>query len=163
MAYRVLEVTLLSAKDLKNVNLITRMAVYAVATISGDPITRQCTPPDTQGGRNPTWNATLRFAVPPTAEATAGGGCLHILLRVERMFGTDRDVGEVIVPLAEVLAGVGNHGGDDLGGPTLPQFASYQIAGRGAMGGLAPQRGTDLGGAKRDGIGGVSRRGLVGL
>ncbi|XP_051213777.1 uncharacterized protein [Lolium perenne] len=127
MAYRVLEVTLLSAKDLKNVNLITRMEVYAVATISGDPITRQCTPPDPHGGRNPTWNATLRFSVPPTVDATTGGGCLHILLRVQRMFGTDRDVGEVIVPLAEILAGVGDHGGDDLSGPTLPQFASYQI------------------------------------
>ncbi|KAM0870188.1 hypothetical protein ACQ4PT_040175 [Festuca glaucescens] len=127
MAYRVLEVTLLSAKDLKNVNLITRMEVYAVATISGDPITRQCTPPDPHGGRNPTWNATLRFSVPPTVDATTGGGCLHILLRVQRMFGTDRDVGEVIVPLAEILASVGDHGGDDLSGPTLPQFASYQI------------------------------------
>ncbi|KAK1613839.1 hypothetical protein QYE76_019356 [Lolium multiflorum] len=120
MAYRVLEVTLLSAKDLKNVNLITRMEVYAVATISGDPITRQCTPPDPYGGRNPTWNATLRFDVPPTAEE-AKGGCLHILLRAERTFGADRDVGEVIVPLPEVLTGGG------LGAPNMPQFASYQV------------------------------------
>ncbi|KAM0827266.1 hypothetical protein ACQ4PT_068310 [Festuca glaucescens] len=120
MAYRVLEVTLLSAKDLKNVNLITRMEVYAVATISGDPITRQCTLPDPYGGRNPTWNATLRFDVPPTAEE-AKGGCLHILLRAKRTFGTDRDVGEVIVPLPELLTGGG------LGAPNMPQFASYQV------------------------------------
>jgi hypothetical protein len=120
MAYRVLEVTLLSAKDLKNVNLIMRMEVYAVATISGDPITRQCTPPDPYGGRNPTWNVTLRFNVPPTAEE-AKGGCLHILLRAERTFGADRDVGEVIVPLPEVLTGGG------LGAPNTPQFASYQV------------------------------------
>uniref|UniRef100_A0A453AR17 C2 domain-containing protein n=1 Tax=Aegilops tauschii subsp. strangulata TaxID=200361 RepID=A0A453AR17_AEGTS len=124
MAYRVLEVTLLSAKDLKSVNLITRMEVYAVATISGDPITRQCTPPDPHGGRNPTWNATLQFAVPPTAEE-ATGGCLHILLRVERIFGGDRDVGEVIVPLSEILSGVGH--GADYGAHSMPQFASYQI------------------------------------
>ncbi|VAH42466.1 unnamed protein product [Triticum turgidum subsp. durum] len=124
MAYRVLEVTLLSAKDLKSVNLITRMEVYAVATISGDPITRQCTPPDPHGGRNPTWNATLQFAVPPTAEE-ATGGCLHILLRVERIFGGDRDVGEVIVPLSEILTGVGH--GADYGAHSMPQFASYQI------------------------------------
>ncbi|KAE8801990.1 mucin-1-like [Hordeum vulgare] len=120
MAYRALEVTLLSAKDLKNVNLITRMEVYAVATISGDPITRQCTPPDPHGGRNPTWNATLRFDVPATAEE-ARGGCLHVLLRAERMFGGDRDVGEVIVPLAELLTGGG------LGAPSSPRFASYQV------------------------------------
>ncbi|KAM0913582.1 hypothetical protein ACQ4PT_012078 [Festuca glaucescens] len=120
MAYRVLEVTLLSAKDLKNVNLITRMEVYAVATISGDPITRQCTLPDPYGGRNPTWNATLRFDVPPTAEE-AKGRCLHILLRAERPFSPDRDVGEVIVPLPEVLTDGG------LGAPNMPQFASYQV------------------------------------
>ena len=120
MAHRALEVTLLSAKDLKNVNLITRMEVYAVATISGDPITRQCTPPDPHGGRNPTWNATLRFSVPATAEE-ARGGCLHILLRAERMFGGDRDVGEVIVPLEEILTGGG------FGATSSPRFASYQV------------------------------------
>uniref|UniRef100_A0A0D3GUT3 C2 domain-containing protein n=1 Tax=Oryza barthii TaxID=65489 RepID=A0A0D3GUT3_9ORYZ len=75
MAYRVLEVTLHSARDLKNVNFISRMEVYAVATISGDPLTRQCTPPDPYGGRHPAWNATLRFTVPPTAASAAG--CLH--------------------------------------------------------------------------------------
>ncbi|KAM0828619.1 hypothetical protein ACQ4PT_067422 [Festuca glaucescens] len=92
MAYRVLEVTL--------------MEVYAVATIAGYPITRQCTPPDPHGGCNPTWNAMLWFAVPPMAKE-ATGGCLHILLRIKRMFGADRDVGEVIVPLAELFTAVG--------------------------------------------------------
>ncbi|KAK1678017.1 hypothetical protein QYE76_038865 [Lolium multiflorum] len=126
MAYRVLEVTLLSAKNLKNMNLFSRMEVYAVATIAGYPLTQQCTPPDPHGGRNPTWNATVWFAVPPIAmEATCGR--LHILLRMKRMFGADRDVGEVTVPLAELFNGVGCHGCDYLDGPTLPQFASYQI------------------------------------
>ncbi|KAM0830372.1 hypothetical protein ACQ4PT_066255 [Festuca glaucescens] len=120
MAYRVLEVTLQSAKDLKNVNFMTRMEVYAVATISGDPITRQCTPPDPYGGCYPTWNATLRFAVPPTATA-GGSGCLHVVLRTERSRG-DRDIGEVIVPLDEILAGACY----DLG-PRPQQFAAYKV------------------------------------
>ncbi|KAM0831917.1 hypothetical protein ACQ4PT_065225 [Festuca glaucescens] len=119
MAYRVLEVTLQSAKDLKNVNFMTRMEVYAVATISGDPITRQCTPPDPYGGRHPTWNTTLRFAVPPTGGG--GGGCLHVVLRTERS-RRDRDIGEVIVPLEEIFAGIGYDRG-----PRPPQFAAYQI------------------------------------
>jgi hypothetical protein len=118
MAYRVLEVTLHSARDLKNVNFISRMEVYAVATISGDPLTRQCTPPDPYGGRHPAWNATLRFTVPPTAASAAG--CLHVLLRAERSLG-DRDIGEVIIPLADVLSGP-----YDLGARP-PQFASYQV------------------------------------
>ncbi|CAL5035866.1 unnamed protein product [Urochloa decumbens] len=123
MAYRELELTLLSAQGLKNVNLITRMDVYAVVTISGDPLTRQCTPSDPSGGRNPCWNATLRFAVPPTA-AEAAGACLHVLLRAERVLG-DRDVGEVVIPLADLLAAAP--------APTAaapqqqPQLASYQV------------------------------------
>jgi hypothetical protein len=67
-------VTLVSARELKNVNLITRMDVYAVVTISGDPLTRQCTAPDPSGGRNPRWDATLRFAVPPSAHRRGRGG-----------------------------------------------------------------------------------------
>jgi hypothetical protein len=121
MAYRVLEVTLLSAKDLKRVNLISRMEVYAVVTISGDPLTRQCTQPDPYGGRHPSWNTSFRFNVPPTA-ATATG-CLHVLLRTERALG-DRDVGEVIVPLADILS-AGAAACDP--GARPPQLASYQV------------------------------------
>ncbi|KAL6885611.1 hypothetical protein ACP4OV_010390 [Aristida adscensionis] len=121
MAYRELELTLLSARDLKNVNLISRMEVYAVVTISGDPLTRQCTAADPYGGRHPSWNATLRFAVPPTPEAAARG-CLHVLLRAERVLG-DRDVGEVVVPLAELLAGAATAGAQ----PPPPRLASYQV------------------------------------
>ncbi|WVZ83478.1 hypothetical protein U9M48_030620 [Paspalum notatum var. saurae] len=121
MAYRELELTLLSAQDLKNVNLITRMDVYAVVTISGNPLTRQCTAPDPYGGRHPCWNATLRFAVPPTP-AAAAGACLHVLLRAERVLG-DRDVGEVVVPLADLLAAAPS----TASGPQPPQLASYQV------------------------------------
>ncbi|PAN15389.1 hypothetical protein PAHAL_2G484300 [Panicum hallii] len=121
MAYRVLEVTLLSARGLKRVNLISRMEVYAVVTISGDPLTRQCTQPDPYGGRHPSWNTSFRFNVPPTA-ATATG-CLHVLLSTERALG-DRDVGEVIVPLADILTG-GGAACDP--GPRPPQLASYHV------------------------------------
>ncbi|KAG2570387.1 protein SRC2-like [Panicum virgatum] len=124
MAYRELELTLLSARDLKNVNLITRMDVYAVVTISGDPLTRQCTAPDPFGGRNPRWDATLRFAVPPTA-AAAAGACLHVLLRAERVLG-DRDVGEVIVPLADLLQAAGAPTSSE-SGPQQPRLASYPV------------------------------------
>ncbi|XP_021319154.1 DNA-directed RNA polymerase II subunit RPB1-like [Sorghum bicolor] len=121
MAYRELELTLLSAQDLKSVNLITRMDVYAVVSISGDPLTRQCTPPDTYGGRNPCWDATFRFAVPPTSTAAAAASAsLHVLLRAERFLG-DRDVGEVVIPLAEILAGATGVG------PQPPKVASYHV------------------------------------
>ncbi|XP_020107861.1 protein SRC2-like [Ananas comosus] len=116
MAHRILEVTLISATDLKDVNLFSKMEVYAVVSISGDPRTRQRTPADRSGGRNPRWNATLRFAVPdPVA------GDLRFLLRTERALG-DRDVGEVRVPLKELLGGDG--GGD---APRSPRVVSYHV------------------------------------
>ncbi|KAF0907711.1 hypothetical protein E2562_020465 [Oryza meyeriana var. granulata] len=101
MAYRALEVTLISARNLKRVNLITPMEVYAVVSVSGNPLTRKCTLPDRYGGRHPTWNATLHLVVP--ASAAASGAFLHVLLRTERALG-DRHVGEVYVPLADLLA-----------------------------------------------------------
>jgi hypothetical protein len=106
MAHRVLELTLVSASDLKDVNMFSHMEVYAIASVYGDPLTRQCTHTDRCGGRYPEWHETLRFSVPPTAAAaSAAGSYLHVLLRTERALGFDhRDVGEVLVPVADLLA-----------------------------------------------------------
>ncbi|KAG1371236.1 Protein SRC2 [Cocos nucifera] len=114
MAYRTLEVTLISAKDLNQVNLFSKMDVYAVVSLSGDPRSRQRTPPDREGDRNPTWNSTFRFNVPAD---NYGRQVLHILLRAERALG-DRDVGEVHVPLTELLDAAAGNG---------LKFVSYQV------------------------------------
>ncbi|PKA59325.1 hypothetical protein AXF42_Ash001419 [Apostasia shenzhenica] len=103
MAYRTLELTLISAKDLKDVNVFSKMDVYAVASVAGDLRTQQRTRTDRDGGKNPSWNAALRFPV-PADPAAAGHVVIHILLRSERTLG-DRDVGEVHVPLKELLDG----------------------------------------------------------
>jgi hypothetical protein len=95
------------------------MEVYAAASIYGDQLTRQCTHTDRYGGRYPEWRETLRFAVPPTA--SAAGSYLHVLLRTERAFGfDDRDVGEVLVPVADLLAGACISGAQQ-------RCASYQV------------------------------------
>ncbi|RLN23174.1 protein SRC2 [Panicum miliaceum] len=114
MATRTLELTLISAKDLKEVNLLSKMEVYAVVSLSGDPRSRQRIQPDRTGGRNPTWNATLRFNLP-----TSGTGSIHVLLRAERALG-DRDVGEVHIPLSELLSGAPD-------GPVPAKFVAYQV------------------------------------
>jgi hypothetical protein len=118
MAYQVLEVTLISAKDLKRVTLFTKMRVYAVASISGgDPrLPTHRTYADREGGRNPMWHAPLRFTIPPAADPT--GLALHVLLRAERAFG-DRDVGEVFVPVRD-LATAAPDGGEQ-------RHLSYQV------------------------------------
>ena len=118
-SYQVLEVTLISAKDLKRVTFFTKMRVYAVASISGgDPrLPTHRTYADREGGRNPMWHAPLRFTIPPAADPR--GLALHVLLRAERAFG-DRDVGEVFVPVQDLT--VAAPGGDG-----EQRHLSYQV------------------------------------
>jgi hypothetical protein len=118
MAYRTLELTLISAKDLKDVNLLGKMDVYAEVSISGDPRSRQRTKIHVDSGPNPTWNQTLRFTVPAEPGAP---GTIHVVMRAEKKALGDKDLGEVNVPLKEILENVR----DD--GPTQLQFVSYQV------------------------------------
>jgi hypothetical protein len=126
MAHRILALTLVSGHNLKDVNVFSRMEVYGIASVYGDPRTRQRTKTDRDGARHPTWDPdhTLWFAVPPTAAAaSASGACLHVLLRTERLFSfCDGDVGEVFIPLADLLAGA-----CDAGGATPLQCASFYV------------------------------------
>ncbi|KAL6597732.1 hypothetical protein ACP70R_046537 [Stipagrostis hirtigluma subsp. patula] len=119
MAYRVLELTLLSAVDLKKVTLLSRMRVYAFASISGgDPrMPTHCTNADRAGGCSPSWNAVFHFPIPAAADTR--GLALHVLLRAERAVLGDRDVGEVFVPLDDLLAGADKDG--------APRSVSYQV------------------------------------
>ncbi|KAK8965976.1 hypothetical protein KSP40_PGU009865 [Platanthera guangdongensis] len=119
MAHRTLELTLISAKDLKDVNFLSKMDVYAVATIAGDHRSQQRTPVDRDGGKNPSWNASLRFSVPAEPSAAARL-IIDIIIRSDHSFG-DRDVGEVHIPVKELLDGL-NPGS---------KFVSYQSGGYG--------------------------------
>lgn len=118
-AYRVLEVTLVSANDLKKVTLFSRMRVYAVASISGgDPrMPTHSTLADHTNRGNPAWNATIHFPILEAADTC--GLALHVRLRAERVYLGDRDVGEVFVPIDDLLAGA-DKGGD-------PRPVSYQV------------------------------------
>ncbi|KAM3403682.1 hypothetical protein ACQJBY_007039 [Aegilops geniculata] len=116
MASRTVDVTLVSARDLRDVNLVSKMEVYAVVYLAGDPISRERVLADRTGGRNPTWNATVRVTVPASG---SGSGALRVLLRTERPLG-DRDVGEVILPLTEILAGAGDE-------PTGATQGAYKV------------------------------------
>lgn len=108
-----LDLTLISAKDLKNVNLFTPMRIYAIATISSDgPRSRQRIAPDLDGGRNPNWNATIHFTIPA---GNPNNLLLTILLRACRVLG-DRDVGVVRIPLRDIASTAGD-----------ARFLSYQV------------------------------------
>ncbi|KAE9458987.1 hypothetical protein C3L33_09101, partial [Rhododendron williamsianum] len=62
MEYRPLEITVMSADDLRNVNMITKMDVYVVVSIP--TAKRQRTHVDKSGGRSPSWNHRLTFSSP---------------------------------------------------------------------------------------------------
>ncbi|CAL1413250.1 unnamed protein product [Linum trigynum] len=113
-----LEINLISAQRLKSVNLISKMDVYAVVSISGDPSNQPVRTP-VAGGASPTWNFPIRFAVDGAAAEQDDRVSLVVKLRCERALLGDRDVGEVVVPIKELLIGGGGKGG--------MKFVSYQI------------------------------------
>lgn len=102
MEFRPLEIKVISAKDLKDVNLFTKMDVYADVSINGDHRTAQRTPVDKDCGSNPKWNYTMRFTVD---EAGVRQNRLYLVFRLksERQLG-DRDIGTVQVPIKELLS-----------------------------------------------------------
>lgn len=106
-SFRTLDLTLISADDLKNVNFLSHMEVYAAIALSCDPRTRQQTQIDRAGSRNPTWNSTLRLSVP--SDAAERGVNLVITLHAQRALG-DRLVGEVRIPIKELVTGSSSSG-----------------------------------------------------
>ncbi|XP_042495799.1 protein SRC2-like isoform X2 [Macadamia integrifolia] len=109
MEYRPLELTVISAKDIKDVNLFGKMDVYVVVTLGGDPRTKQKTPIDKDGGRSPNWNFKMNFNIDEVA-AQKGGLVLVFQLFSDRSLGGDKEIGDVHVPVKELLesAGKGN-------------------------------------------------------
>lgn len=117
MEYRTLDLKVLEAKDLKNVNLFSKMDVYVVVSLSGDPRTAQKTPVDKDGGTSPKWNFHMKFAV-DDALAQQNRIGLSFKLRSDRALG-DRDIGEVYVPMKELL--------DDAGDGKTERVLSFQV------------------------------------
>ncbi|GLT47624.1 hypothetical protein SLA2020_213090 [Shorea laevis] len=110
MEYRPLDITLISAQDLKDVNHLFRMNVYAVVNINGDARTEQKTLPHRHCGPNPKWDCTMKFAV---GEAAANQDGLNLVIRLvsdRHNHGLvpglvhDKDIGEVVVSINELLA-----------------------------------------------------------
>jgi hypothetical protein len=122
MDQRTLEINVISARDLKDVNYISKMDVYAVVSISGvdskqQPKQKTKTPVDRDGGKNPTWNFPIKFTIPETSLAE-NHLSLVFKLKCERALG-DKDIGEVNVPIKELL--------DSAGDGKSMKFVSYQV------------------------------------
>ncbi|XP_020220830.1 protein SRC2 [Cajanus cajan] len=104
MEYRTLELNIISAKDLKNVNVFSKMDVYAVVSLSGDPLHPQgaTTHVHKDGGTNPTWNYPAKFSVNESL-AKENRLSLDIKLVSDRTLAGDTVIGTVHIPLRELL------------------------------------------------------------
>lgn len=116
MEYRPLEITVVSADDLKDVNLMSKMDVYVAVTVSGDPRTQQRTPVHKDGGKSPRWNHRLSF---PLSETAIRGSNLCLVFKIvsDRVLG-DKEVGQVSVPIRELL---------DAGGTSGERVVEYKV------------------------------------
>ncbi|KAK3010488.1 hypothetical protein RJ639_012707 [Escallonia herrerae] len=118
MDYRTLELNLISAKEIKKIGFLVKMDVFAVVSVSGGAnAAKQKTPVNSSGDTNPTWNHPMKFTL---EEALIQQNRLTVVvrLRCQRTFG-DKDIGEVNVPVKELLEGSGE-------GQPL-KFVMYQV------------------------------------
>ncbi|KAA8545145.1 hypothetical protein F0562_019966 [Nyssa sinensis] len=106
MEYRPLDITVISADDLKNVNIFTTMDVYVVVSLSiyntTVSKTKRKTSVDKDGGSSPRWNHRMKFSVEEAALAQQAEVSLLFQIKSDRFFG-DRYIGQVSVPIRELL------------------------------------------------------------
>ncbi|XP_010504403.1 PREDICTED: protein SRC2-like [Camelina sativa] len=129
MANLTLELNIYSAKDLENVNLITKMDVYAVVYINGDDSRKnekEKTPIDRTGESEPTWNHAVKFSVDQRL-AYEGRLTLVVKLVCDRGIFGDKDLGEVEVPVLELLHGSTPSPSLNRNGQGMMRFVTYQV------------------------------------
>ncbi|KAF3436415.1 hypothetical protein FNV43_RR23507 [Rhamnella rubrinervis] len=118
MEYRALEVTIISARGLKKVKHLTKMDVYVIVSLPGGPHTEQKTPVDKDGGTSPNWNFPMKFII-DEADARKNRNALNFKVKCSRRLHSDEEIGEVNVPLEELL----DNGGDG----KFVKYVTYQV------------------------------------
>ncbi|XP_021742921.1 protein SRC2-like [Chenopodium quinoa] len=111
MEHRPIEVKLLNAKDLKDVNIFSKMDVYVIGSVSGDPRSIQRTTVDKDGGTNPKWNHEMKFTFDESAARMNRLGLVFQIMS-DRTLG-DKEVGRVYVPLKELFDTFGSEVKDE--------------------------------------------------
>ncbi|XP_010451487.1 PREDICTED: protein SRC2-like [Camelina sativa] len=104
MANLTLELNINSASSLLNVNLITKMDVYAKINIRDENTQKKQkakTTVDRSGGSNPIWNQAAKFSV---NERLVRDGRLTLVMRlISRRILGNKEIGRVGIPLLELL------------------------------------------------------------
>ncbi|KAJ8529518.1 hypothetical protein K7X08_036353 [Anisodus acutangulus] len=115
MELRPLDIKVISAKNIKNVNTFSKMDVYAQVSIS---TIKQKTFVDNNSGTNPKWNHSMKFTLDESS-LTKPGLYLIIRLKSERTLG-DKDIGEVSVPINDMFSQSTSNG-------TAERFVEYPV------------------------------------
>uniref|UniRef100_A0A1J3E8T5 C2 domain-containing protein n=1 Tax=Noccaea caerulescens TaxID=107243 RepID=A0A1J3E8T5_NOCCA len=102
MECRPLDLTIISAEDLKDIQLIGKQDLYAVVSINGDERTKQKTKVDKDCGTKPKWKHQMKLTVDDSA-ARDNRLSLVIQIVANRPIAGDKPVGEVTVPVKELL------------------------------------------------------------
>ncbi|KAL3653067.1 hypothetical protein CASFOL_002748 [Castilleja foliolosa] len=106
MEYRPLHITLISADGLKDVNLFSKMDIYAEVSIAGYPQSKKKTRVDHNCGSNPKWSdkddAHMEFMV-DEPYLTKPGLSLLLQLKAESSIGSDKVVGSATVPVHDLF------------------------------------------------------------
>ncbi|CAH8356056.1 unnamed protein product [Eruca vesicaria subsp. sativa] len=110
MECRPLDLTIISAEDLKDIQLIGKQDLYAVVSINRDARTNQKTKVDKDCGTKPKWRHQMKLTVDDSA-ARENRLTLVIEIVADRPIAGDKPVGEVSVPVKELLDQ--NKTGDD--------------------------------------------------
>lgn len=97
-----LDLTIISAEDLKDIQLIGKQDLYAVISLNRDASTKQKTKVDKDCGTKPKWKHQMKLTV---GESAAREGHLALVIEIiaDRLIAGDKPVGEVSVPLKELL------------------------------------------------------------
>ncbi|CAK9163674.1 unnamed protein product [Ilex paraguariensis] len=109
--YRPLDITVISAEGIKDVNTFSKMDVYAVVSITGDPKSKRKTHVDKDCGTSPKWNHRFNFTI-DQASLSGSNPTLHFQLLSDRTFAGDKVIGDVSVPLRELLDKTSKDGGE---------------------------------------------------
>ncbi|XP_060169190.1 protein SRC2-like [Lycium barbarum] len=121
MELRPLDINVISAKNIKNVNTFSKMDVYAEVSISSYSIKshKQKTFIDKNSGTNPKWNHSMKFTLDESSLTKPG---LHLIIRLksERTLG-DKEIGEVSVPIHDLFNKSTSNGS------TAERFVQYPV------------------------------------
>lgn len=102
MAIRAIDINLISARDLNDVNLFFKIKAYAVAWIEGsESYEEKKTRLDKKNGTNPTWNHPCKFMVDEVA-LLQGVLMLDVKIRTVGIF-CGQEIGRVSVPLKQFV------------------------------------------------------------